>query len=686
MELSTRYLTIKSYKAVFLATTLLFFTTVIHAQLQNTNWCFGQNAGLKFTGSTISGYSSSIVSYESAATLSNRHTGDLMFYADSWRVWNANHVLMPNGKYTGSDTISTTAQGAHIVPSLTDTNKYYLFTLSDLSKTGTLYYSIVDMSLNGGLGDVIPSQKAIVIDSVMTEAMASTAVCNKVWLATLKRTNEFNLYAITKAGLNLTPVISPAGYQYSSSAISTLKFSPDGTKIAIATYDGNELVSYVAIHDFDNQTGKVTNGRLIDTTAGVSYYGCEFSPDGNRLYIGGYPKHEVYQFDLTQPTTTAITASKKLLIKDTFNTLAAIQMGPDSNIYVAKYGTKKLDRISNADALYPACVYTRDAVTLDYGNVRLGLPQRVVYPLGYSQDPFTSMTDTTLCITEPITLSAPAGFTDYKWSNNSNNTSISTNAPGTYWVSYKQGCDEYTDSFTITEPEVTVSINNDTVICTGDTITLTANASQPGSKYLWNTGATTNTTRTSEAGNYSVQVSYLNCTATDDMNLSYLPVNDIELGADSQLCDGDVLQLPRYATVAEGSQYLWSNGSTDSIYNVTTAGWHYVTVTDVCATITDSIYFSLRNCHLFFPDVFSPNGDGVNDIAKLLGDVNGVTDYDLSIFNRWGEKLFTTQDVQSGWNGNAKGIPADISTYYYLIRFNYLGETQLLKGSLMLVR
>lgn len=88
-----------------------------------------------------------------------------------------------------------------------------------------------------------------------------------------------------------------------------------------------------------------------------------------------------------------------------------------------------------------------------------------------------------------------------------------------------------------------------------------------------------------------------------------------------------------------------------------------------------------------FPTAFSPNGDGSNDQFRVISNViEQYTDYSLSVFNRWGELVYTTDEVKSGWNGIYNGLPASIGTYFYLAEFKIKGVRKLLKGDVTLIR
>jgi gliding motility-associated-like protein len=86
------------------------------------------------------------------------------------------------------------------------------------------------------------------------------------------------------------------------------------------------------------------------------------------------------------------------------------------------------------------------------------------------------------------------------------------------------------------------------------------------------------------------------------------------------------------------------------------------------------------------PSAFSPNNDGMNDVFRTMN--SDLTKYRLLIFNRWGEKVFESEDPADGWDGRFKGFPQDIGVYVYQIEYQTPSSSvsKLLSGNLTLVR
>ncbi len=728
------------------------------AQKQNNNWCFGNSIGVSFNTIPPSIFTPTISTNEGVATVSHKQTGDLIFYTTTSDVYNRNYNIMPNGAAVSNDNIGTCAQGLQVAPFVSDSNKYYLFTLDRSGPDYRLSYSVVDMTLDGGLGDVVAGQKRIAIDSGFSEAMVIIEGCSSYWVVVSKKsTGQFYAYGVTASGVSTTPVISNVSYTQRSLGIATMKVSPDRTTLGFASYHGN-AGSFLAIHDFDKTSGQVTNGRVIDSWTGIEFYACEFSPNSKLLYAVGYTSRAVFQYDITLGTAGAIKASKKT-VHVSSKTIGMIQLAPDSNIYTAVIANSGLGRISNANAIAPNCVYTPNAIPIATpGYTRLGLPQAVVHYVGKvdagdkntkrdtsiclkqaivlrgrlngapyiwqdgstadsfivqqegtywvkstdtctfftdtivvttKRDTITTITDTTICSDGNLLLqpSKEGVNATYLWSTGSTNKDVTITNGGKYWVATTEICDVTIDTFNVEQIKVEASIApHDTTICRGDTIVLTGVATPGSAAIKWSTQETTNAIKVWVEGTYRFSASFKGCNTDNEVYVSYHKPSSVELGDDQEICSDELLILPFTAVSGHDDHYLWQDGSIGKNYKVTEAGVYHVTVSNSCQTLTDTIVITTRNCRFFFPTAFTPNGDGKNDIAKLLGDVIHVSDYRLRIFNRWGELVFYTNNAAEGWSGYYKKQKAEVGVYYYQIQFNHLGESKLMKGDIVLLR
>ncbi len=185
-------------------------------------------------------------------------------------------------------------------------------------------------------------------------------------------------------------------------------------------------------------------------------------------------------------------------------------------------------------------------------------------------------------------------------------------------------------------------------------------------------------------------------TLTDQYGCDSIIITELEvrtpgylnIGPDTILCLSNPLLLD--ATQQNAASYLWNDMSTNSTLYATTPGVFYVTVSaPPCPPLTDSITITQCSCSIFVPNAFTPNNDGRNDTYKPI--VNCATllqNYEFSIFNRWGQKVFYTRSTGDGWDGTFRGVEQPTSSYYYTVRFvnPHDKEEEFHKGDVTLIR
>ncbi|WP_121667039.1 PKD domain-containing protein, partial [Mesonia aquimarina] len=353
---------------------LFLFSLNTYAQLEAANWYFGDQAGLDFnSGTPVALTDGQLVQQEGCATISDEN-GNLLFYTNGIDIYNANHNIMLNGTGLLGDDSST--QSAIIVPDPGDDDQYYVFAVDYQGGSDGLTYSVVDMTLDGGLGAVISTEKNIQLETPVAEKLTAVYHDNgtDIWvIAHRMDSNDFVSYLVTNNGVNNTPIISNSGLVYisagiGSGAIGYLKASPDGTKLASATPFFN---TGLELFDFDNSSGLVSNAQLLNTNAN---YGVEFSPNSKVLYctLSSAGTGPLIQYDITQPTLADIQASETVIA--TASEYSAIQLAIDGKLYTTNHLNPYLSVINNPNELGTACNFVDDAVDLAGNNSRLGLP------------------------------------------------------------------------------------------------------------------------------------------------------------------------------------------------------------------------------------------------------------------------------------------------------------------------
>lgn len=325
-------------------TILVVVSTVVAGFAQHpeykraTHWYFGNGAGLDFSnGSPVAVTNSQMEAGEACSSISD-FNGNLLFYTDGDTIWDKNHNIMPNGY--GLNGCESSAQGSLIIPQPGNDSLYYVFTTDCENFFGTgLRYSIVDLRLNSGLGDVVIPQKNIFLTDSVVECLTAVEICDTVWLMVHKgNSNEFLFYKITSQGFNNIPVINTVGsIPY---YVSTAKFSPSGKKLVFVS--GLSNPAFIELYDFNN--GILSN--LISLNSLVEY-GVEFSPDESMLYVSTNG-NMLFQFDISSNNQSLINSSKTL-IYDSFDnsTFFGIQNAINGKMYISSVNTPAISEINN---------------------------------------------------------------------------------------------------------------------------------------------------------------------------------------------------------------------------------------------------------------------------------------------------------------------------------------------------
>jgi len=293
--------------------------------------------------------------------------------------------------------------------------------------------------------------------------------------------------------------------------------------------------------------------------------------------------------------------------------------------------------------------------------------------------------DITSCEGDSIILSSTGSYTspEYMWSTGATAPSIYVSSSGNYALTISQnGCLGFDTVNVHVTPLPIVNLGNDTSICVGNQVILSS-AQPANAAYLWSDGSNGSTLNVSATGSYVLTVTDSSCVATDTINIDVFTIPVVNLGPDTSLCSDEVLVLN--ANVTNGS-LLWSTGSTDETIEVSQTGIYSVIAENVCGTVGDTISVSFYSCNIWFPSAFSPNSDGLNDIIRVRGTLFAFDDFALSIFNRWGQRVFYTENIYNGWDGKVNGTPEDIGTYFYMITYHLEGKRHMIKGDFQLIR
>ena len=207
------------------------------------------------------------------------------------------------------------------------------------------------------------------------------------------------------------------------------------------------------------------------------------------------------------------------------------------------------------------------------------------------------------------------------------------------------------------------------IFCIGES----ANISVPNgfSNVLWNTGAKTNTITVNTTGTYSVTVTdNFGCKGTSAINVNVSNLPNFTRTPNQVVCFEEIGSLDLEVNSSLRNNIVWINDfSTINKLTVANAGSYIFTVTnfDGCSK-SDTILITERcTPRIFVPNAITPNGDGINDYFTAKG--IAISNFEMYIFNRWGEEIYYTNDIEKGWDGTYMGNVVHVDVYVYKIYY-----------------
>lgn len=719
---------------VFFIFLFLFISNSSFSQEQNNQWRFGFGGGLSFgNDGSVAFVEGQTLASEGSCAIANRNSGELLFYTDGLTVWNANEDIMLNGTglLGGTPELMSSTAAAAIVRSPANENEYYIFTIDEQSSSNGLRYSMVDMNLDGGLGGIINGQKNIPVFNTTSEKLqiVPNAALNGYWIITHDNQEALVAFQLTAAGLSTTPVISN---------ITSPQFNGAGHFKVNRTFDrlamGSFFESNLSLYDFNNATGVFSNPVSWSYNFGTSLqYGVEFSPNGQVLYVSNLEK--IVQYDISSNVQEAIENSGFEVFIGNFQTgnPATMQIARNDKIYVNNGGS--IGVINCPDFLGTACNWEANALP-GFSPGGYGLHIWSYDIAATNPEPVYALEADENCAATPIDFSfiIPTLFDEINILWGDGNASSTVNAsvehtyetPGTYTilVEVTNGCQFFNfDTLFVVEdcaPEVPnfillgdiCNINDDFILQIPFTSTVDQIAINYGLvgevseslNYEEVSGTFNQTLNIQVPGLYEFCVNY-----TIDGLLDTLICETIEIG----LCCDYFLEKNANCIESESFFNLNATNSMASIvwqfqspsgrvleYNgvnvsalLDEIGEYIVTVAveGECGdtTLINSVVLEQCEkvfCEPFVPNAFTPNNDGINEVFMPVFDCED-NDFVLRVFNRWGDKIYDSENTGRGWNGGLNGYYAQDGMYIYEVEFSASSvERKKLRGTFTLLR
>ncbi len=627
--------------SIFLVT-LLFSASSILAQENDCNykkphqadtWVFGNKARLNFAQDPPDASQTYLNPNQMAygvSTISDDN-GNLLIFTNGMNVWNKHLHVMDNG--SGLSGSGGASQSSIVIPHPGNSKQFFVFTIDlyiDPFFTDGINYSVVDFS-NSNSGAVTSKNNHLFSENSQKVCAVKHENGRDYWVIFHgfgpNNGNKFYSYLVDTSGVDDSPIISTVGTTHSGGTDNNsnnergyMKASSNGSKIALAL----PIDGIVELLNFNKATGLLSNPITSDAGAFLYCSGVEFSPDNSKLYITTTPLNDLsylYQFDVTnsQPFSNPIIINSFYYAISTpaDSMMDALQLGVDGKIYVAKTKSIGYDGKPNLSVIYNP---NREGLACNYNELN-NTSNNGIYLNGAG-----------------VLSGLPTFVTDF------------LNIPPFY---YFNQCHNDTTDFEIRN---TANIEPSWDFKDSDGTSILNDIMKP--KHIF-----------SEPGTYSVELteSYDGIdynVYTENVIINPLPSVDIGMGFDT------IYILPNSSIRLDAGEgydvYSWTPGGSSSQYlDVSNEGLYSVSVTDFnCCTNSDAVYIKFST--LTYPTAFNPSSTRVvNQTFTVAGNIGAIAEYQLLIFNRWGQLIFESDDPTNGWDGNYNGSPAPMGTYVY---------------------
>jgi gliding motility-associated-like protein len=294
---------------------------------------------------------------------------------------------------------------------------------------------------------------------------------------------------------------------------------------------------------------------------------------------------------------------------------------------------------------------------------------------------------TTLCTGDTATFTATANISGtFEWSTGDTLPAIQVEEGGLYTVLFTDLCGrQETDTLLLNVLDVPpILLNVPEALCP-DEMAPASVFSEGATAYVWSNGSVGENVSLTGGGTYHITVTN-GCGAFDTVFMvDSLTFPSVEITGAGPLCPGESIQLQ--AETDPQNEVVWSNGNTAALSTFTEPGIYTVTVANICGMAMDSINLQPIGCEncFYVPNAFSPNEDGVND-RFLPIDLCPVQNYQLQVFSRWGELLFSSDQIGQGWDGRFASTLMNPGAYTWQLIYEQAGQPQQQSGIVYLLR
>ncbi len=325
-------------------------------------------------------------------------------------------------------------------------------------------------------------------------------------------------------------------------------------------------------------------------------------------------------------------------------------------------------------------------------------------------------TDTMLCQGEELILNIDLNGAIVTWNTGQTSETITIDNSGSYWADIQIGnCFYLSDTAYVAYEDCDTCLivfnqisndlllGNDTILCDFQELELSL-FPEIDASIIWSTNETGNSIVVNQTGEYWANILYGDCTWTSESIFLQIEACDtcefvqeqiqelLFIGNDTSICLEGSLQLS--LDLEPPFQIQWNNGDSGSNTTIDQAGTYWATIfLESCNFQSDFLALNMINCapcQYYIPNIFSPNGDGLNDDFQVYFDSEtcNVESFEISIFDRWGNLV--AQNSENKWNGKYGSEPSISGVYVYQINMvvNHLEELIIISetGDVTLIR
>lgn len=668
-------------------------------------WYFGNYAGIDFNSSTPVAIKGSLNTNEGCAVICDDQ-GNMLLYTDGVKIYNSNHAVVNSSTPLYGNSSST--QSAIVVPKPDNSSRFYIFTMDKRYSGCVNGLNYTEVEINGTNINIVSANNHLLSCPETTEKIAVTAHSNGVdyWVITFKGNGEFVSWLVSSTGVASSPTVSTATalpcIANNDDRVGYMKVSPSGKYLVLGRRASNSVNEAFT---FDNSSGKVTQNLGIYHVGTI--YGVEFSSDENYFFASeNFRKVAQYDWSFNRLELYKSPSGHE-------NNVGALQIAPDGNIYVANgyegYNGDFLDCITNVNTW--GATYNDNYLPLASGtHSRLGLPTVISFSYITLQ---IQASKTIICndkdsikLTAEIKGGNPNNYTvvweteDSTWSDTGTMVMVLPKINTTYKATLTKNGNKVAKTKTLSivvgntqkvEASFTLFPN---IGCSPLFVScIDSSINNDSTKNVWVTLNTQNTGGNfqqtyAQVGTHDIKLLVENNLGCKDSIVKTItvvepPVASFITSVSEQQLGEEILftNLSKYA-----DKYTWYIDSGDILYHqqkisfthsYNTKGRYWVSLVAEnsigCKDSTSQtlIIYDDNDYYFYIPNAFTPNkGDTLNNVFGPVFD--GVKDYTLVIYNRWGEELLNCSNCM--WDGTFKGEPAQDGVYLYIVSSKALSQ------------